>query len=425
MPELFLRETAEAREHPLSEGVALAGRRPGHDICLQDPSVSGVHAELIFDGNTLTVRDLGSTNGTFLDDERVMEANVRPGQRLRFGQVELMVMERRPEPEEPPASRSGLKVVRSNAVAAAVMTKTALPLPIIESVNPAQGLFCHHCNETVDRSLAKTFKSGRKVHYFCPRCGGGCHSLEGGQKEERAQPSFVAGLLSSFRYPLSAEGLILLAAGTFFFGALHLASFISQFAGIIGWVSLLFLTIFGTGYLFAFLKSVVASSAYGENHMPQWPEFSDIGSDIIGPFLQFLGIFVLSFGPALAWLIFGPDSLKLPVTIGLVFFGLIYLPMAMVAVSLYDSLAGMHPLLITTSILRIGWHYLVVIGFLILVLVLRFAALAMAERVSIPVIPFLLTEFLSLYFLVVIMRMLGLMYFANERRLGWFRKVRA
>ncbi len=50
---------------------AILGRRSEADICVPQPSVSGRHAEFLSDGDTLLVRDLGSTNGTYVNGRRI------------------------------------------------------------------------------------------------------------------------------------------------------------------------------------------------------------------------------------------------------------------------------------------------------------------------------------------------------------------
>jgi hypothetical protein len=74
---------------PLSGPTFTVGRRPGNSLQIADPSVSGRHAELTLDDLGLVVQDLGSTNGTRVDGERVVEERVQPGAVLRFGNIEL------------------------------------------------------------------------------------------------------------------------------------------------------------------------------------------------------------------------------------------------------------------------------------------------------------------------------------------------
>jgi DNA-binding CsgD family transcriptional regulator len=59
---------------------------------LANDSVSRLHAELSVKGPTVTVRDLDSHNGTFVDDEQIESCTLQFGQRLRFGSVTFVLM---------------------------------------------------------------------------------------------------------------------------------------------------------------------------------------------------------------------------------------------------------------------------------------------------------------------------------------------
>ena len=55
----------------LRPGVLTVGRATVCDLTLPDNTVSRQHAEIEFEGDELKVRDLGSTNGTFVNSEPV------------------------------------------------------------------------------------------------------------------------------------------------------------------------------------------------------------------------------------------------------------------------------------------------------------------------------------------------------------------
>ena len=65
------------------------GRLEDNAFQIPEPSVSSHHCELTRRGADLLVKDLNSTNGTFINGEKVAEAVLKPGQILRLGQVEM------------------------------------------------------------------------------------------------------------------------------------------------------------------------------------------------------------------------------------------------------------------------------------------------------------------------------------------------
>jgi len=80
---------------PISEGRNRVGRDPGCEIRIEDNRISRYHAEVHLAGDTLTVRDLESTNGSFIDDDRLdpsQTIRVSPGQILRLGDLELRIV---------------------------------------------------------------------------------------------------------------------------------------------------------------------------------------------------------------------------------------------------------------------------------------------------------------------------------------------
>jgi DNA-binding NtrC family response regulator len=72
-------------------GTVRIGTAPGNDVVLGDPTVSRVHATLSPDGQVARIRDMGSTNGTFVDGVRVRDASVTGGSLIRLGGTTLRV----------------------------------------------------------------------------------------------------------------------------------------------------------------------------------------------------------------------------------------------------------------------------------------------------------------------------------------------
>jgi adenylate cyclase len=80
--------------HDLRAGVVLrVGRVHSCDLVVVDPTISRSHAELQVVGKVLQVRDLGSSNGTFVNGEKVSTCEVAIGAVLMFGKVPFNVVQ--------------------------------------------------------------------------------------------------------------------------------------------------------------------------------------------------------------------------------------------------------------------------------------------------------------------------------------------
>jgi hypothetical protein len=76
----------------LKDGVYRVGRDKPADIAIPDGTISGNHAELQIKASTCLVRDLGSTNGTFVNGKQISSATpVRESDELRFGSVVVKI----------------------------------------------------------------------------------------------------------------------------------------------------------------------------------------------------------------------------------------------------------------------------------------------------------------------------------------------
>lgn len=73
-------------EIPLERSLGI-GRSPGSDLMLDDPFVSSTHARIVRRDHVRFVEDLGSTNGTFVNERAVTEAQLTPETRLRIGET--------------------------------------------------------------------------------------------------------------------------------------------------------------------------------------------------------------------------------------------------------------------------------------------------------------------------------------------------
>ncbi|MFN0066513.1 MAG: FHA domain-containing protein [Limisphaerales bacterium] len=82
-------EGLKGLSHELAVERTTVGRVEDNTFQIGEPSVSSHHAEVLLKGTDVVIKDLNSTNGTFINGEKVTEAVLKPGQTVRFGQIEL------------------------------------------------------------------------------------------------------------------------------------------------------------------------------------------------------------------------------------------------------------------------------------------------------------------------------------------------
>jgi pSer/pThr/pTyr-binding forkhead associated (FHA) protein len=76
-----------AWEVQLKTGPNSLGRGPMNDFQITDPSVSGTHCHIVVENGNATIKDMGSTNGTFVNRAPVKEALLKSGQTIHLGEV--------------------------------------------------------------------------------------------------------------------------------------------------------------------------------------------------------------------------------------------------------------------------------------------------------------------------------------------------
>ncbi|TDQ53383.1 FHA domain-containing protein [Actinorugispora endophytica] len=76
----------------LDKDVTTAGRHPNSDIFLDDVTVSRRHVEFYRRGGSFGVRDVGSLNGTYVNRERIDEAELGGGDEVQIGKFRLVLL---------------------------------------------------------------------------------------------------------------------------------------------------------------------------------------------------------------------------------------------------------------------------------------------------------------------------------------------
>jgi predicted component of type VI protein secretion system len=120
MPKLIVyNEDGSSVTHELTEETTSIGRLSDNVIQIADASVSSHHAELVLNGESYLLRDLGSTNGTRVNDVQFTEGPVKEGDHVRFGQIECRYVSEHPSDAHP--------IPRQEAVAAHVAETSFRP----------------------------------------------------------------------------------------------------------------------------------------------------------------------------------------------------------------------------------------------------------------------------------------------------------
>lgn len=229
--------------------------------------------------------------------------------------------------------------------------------------------------------------------------------------------AFAVQLTRAFIYPFKGNGIYLLIVAT---GVFVLLRLLANVICTIVLIELLFLL-----YLCAYYVSVIASSAAGDDELPEWPDLTDIWSAIIKPILLLIGNGIVAFMPMFIWLHFFAASLYttdiasiLTTAIVFVILALLYIPMGMLAIAMFNSSEALNPLVIVKAIIKIPLRYLLACGLFFLVYYGHISVTGQLARF--PIIGTAVQRFFSLYMMMVAMRILGLIYYANAKKIGWF-----
>lgn len=188
----------------LVPGLNRLGRNPTNDLRVHDSTVSSFHCEVTVKETGVIVRDLQSTNGTFIDGQPVQEAPLRPGQILTLGSAEFRLDVRPPAPPEPPRVAIPELPVEKPAAPPTLANGTFACLrhpevPAWSRCTRCGLTFCEECVRAVG------LPGGPKMT-FCPECSGQCEPLpvasEAGAAAKPKKQSLLGRLSQTIRIRL-------------------------------------------------------------------------------------------------------------------------------------------------------------------------------------------------------------------------------
>jgi pSer/pThr/pTyr-binding forkhead associated (FHA) protein len=81
------------KEYPFSKDSLTLGRKPDNDIPIDNPAVSGYHSRIDKTGSAFILTDLQSTNGTFVNDHKIVTHKLVHGDHITIGKHTLVFLE--------------------------------------------------------------------------------------------------------------------------------------------------------------------------------------------------------------------------------------------------------------------------------------------------------------------------------------------
>jgi FHA domain len=130
MAKLIIKLNNEVVDHvDIRQGDMKIGRKPGCEIVLDNLAVSGEHANIFTIGDDSFIQDLGSTNGTFINNKRVAKHHLRNGDTVVIGQHSLLYLQETTRPVERGSDEFAKTVVINPMTPTAPTTKPVSSQP--------------------------------------------------------------------------------------------------------------------------------------------------------------------------------------------------------------------------------------------------------------------------------------------------------
>lgn len=394
------------------------GRSRDNPIRLPHKSVSRHHATVSETGDGLVIKDLASSFGTFVNEDKLTHGVAHPGDVIRFGRIRLVYevekqdAGRTPGKQADPAYSEARREPGKDAASATDGGRPCEkhPANLLSFVCPKCRLrFCDSCVNRLEVAGVE------KPH--CPYCKDACKPLgffqiEEDRRKARESRTFFQALPSVFAHPFSATGVPLLLIGTLLYLGLSYAADYSPF--------LLILPVF---YLMAFVHKIMASTAAGTEDLPAWPNLAEAWNDVIRPGLLLSASSAIAFAPLLAyayWTVKASEPLSPTALFPLTVWGLLYLPFSVLATGTKDGFDGLNPITVLSAFGRLHLQFMFSAVFWLFLIAGRFVLEnVFAAFIRVPALPTLMTGFVSVTILLVAMRLFGTLYHTNRSKLHW------
>jgi len=357
----------------LTPGEYSLGADSANSIVVRHPTVSRHHCELVVEHDgQVVVRDVGSTNGTWLENDSMGGGILLPGQSFRAGAARITM----DHPSSEPAPKPKPFIPR---VPAAPPPASATATPVTPPARP--------------------------------------------QSAPIGEPrSFLQELPGACMYPIHGDAVVYIAVVLF----MELVQAIIP--NVLGLVSLIVTVVIGC-YLVILWQQIIHSTIDGRDELPNMPFTTLDWTQNMGLYLRYCVLTCFCFSPVFLFYFCSGFNENTPGILLYAAYGItcLYFPMAILAFLITDTLMVLSPVFIIRSIFRNLPDYLLLAGLLALGIGANNLAAPLFEptpghAVRFSLIPWVMTfliEGIGLYLFFVWMRLVGLYYRKNKDLLAW------
>src|SRR5688572_12047040 len=245
--------TPQAWEIPLKSGANRIGRSEDNDFQINHASVSTHHCEVVVSSAGVLLKDLGSTNGTFVNGAPVREATLESGQHVQLGSVDMVFEALRGPGGDEPITIPAAPPIRPPVairLASEPVVEPARPPPAAYQTQPTGNVrdvgaaYCKFHPKTLARHLCESCQKyycdmcvitrtvGTVPGKYCRTCGGPCVAIRPHLPKSAAPKGFFARLPGAFVYPFRGSGFLLLIVGTVLFVVLKGGAVLMTIGGL-------------------------------------------------------------------------------------------------------------------------------------------------------------------------------------------------
>jgi pSer/pThr/pTyr-binding forkhead associated (FHA) protein len=194
MPRLIIKAKGEEPERviELKSGVNRFGRSSQNDQMFPFSEISEYHCELLVDNDFVFVRDMESSNGTFIDGDQIRESALYAGQTLQIGLVEMVL--------DAPA----IRLVLPELPKPEPVNKAPAQVPLADGYPSCQGHANRHaiweCPQCMrvycDECIRKLRRVGGVHLKLCPACSNPCKLTAWSEMMRKKKKGFFGSLVT-------------------------------------------------------------------------------------------------------------------------------------------------------------------------------------------------------------------------------------